>query len=105
KPQTAVLENVEKKEDSEDGVYYEVSGKQIYIEGRKIKVHKALMEFAEKKGKTKSEKEKQPLQFKNTFLEGNDKTDTEDKKGGKSRKPNIEIEEYEEEDDNFYVFI
>ncbi len=91
KPQEAILENVEKEEDEDGNVYYKINGKQIYIEGNKVKVHKELMESGDKK--KKGEEKSGSLRFKNTYLKGENK-----------KKPNIKVEEFEEEND-FYVFV
>lgn len=87
----AILKDVEKKEDEEGNIYYEIQNKPIYVEGQTVKVHKDLMEPAEKKKKAEEIKN---LQFKKNYLQV--------EKGKKKR--SIKIQEFEEEE-NFYKFI
>ncbi|MEO0127676.1 MAG: type I-B CRISPR-associated protein Cas7/Cst2/DevR [candidate division WOR-3 bacterium] len=100
KPQSAVLTNVEKKEDEDGNFFYEIDGKTIYVKGRTIKVKKDLMEFPKggKKAKETTEENK-ILQFKSDYLKKGKEEGEKEKK-----KPNIKVQEYEEEDE-FYNFV
>lgn len=92
KHQQAVLKNVEKREDEDENVYYEINGKPIYINGREVRVSKDLMEPADKK---KEEDKPLSLKFKNNFL---------NEMEGNKKKANLKVEEFEEKDE-FYVFV
>ena len=90
----AILKDVEKEEDEEGNIVYKIGEKEIYIDGRNVRISKDLMESTSKKKK----EERISLKFKNNYLAG------ETESGGKkSKKPNIEVKEFEEEE-NFYIF-
>jgi CRISPR-associated protein Cst2 len=93
-PKYAILKDVEKEEDEEGNIVYKIGEKEIYIDGRNVRISKDLMESTSKKKK----EERNSLKFKNNYLAG----DTESG-GKKSKKPNIEVKEFEEEE-NFYIF-
>ncbi len=109
KPQEATLKDVEKTTDEEGNKVYKVGDKDIYIDGREIRVHKSLMEEEKGKGKKKAQEEKKVIKFKNECLAGAEKEEKtkeeSEKKGKKESKPNIKLEEgsYSEEED-YYVF-
>jgi CRISPR-associated protein Cst2 len=93
-PKYAILKDVEKEEDEEGNIVYKIGEKEIYIDGRNVRISKDLMESTSKKKK----EERNSLKFKNNYLAG------ETESGGKkSKKPNIEVKEFEEEE-NFYIF-
>jgi CRISPR-associated protein Cst2 len=93
-PKYAILKDVKKEEDEEGNIVYKIGEKEIYIDGRNVRISKDLMESDSKKKKD----ERIPLKFKNNYLAG------ETESGGKkSKKPNIEVKEFEEEE-NFYIF-
>ncbi len=106
-PKFALIDNVEKKVDEEGNIFYEISDKEkkiiskIYTYGRTLKVQKDLMEFLDKK-------KKGVLKFRKDYLTSEkEETDVEGKKEkskGRSKKPNIEVKEFEEEE-NFYIFM
>jgi len=92
-PKYAILKDVE-KEDEEGNIVYKIGEKEIYMDGRNVRISKDLMESTSKKKK----EERISLKFKNNYLAG------ETESGGKkSKKPNIEVKEFEEEE-NFYIF-
>ena len=93
-PKYAILKGVKKEEDEEGNIVYKIGEKEIYIDGRNARIPKDLMESTSKKKK----EEINSLKFKNNYLAG------ETESGGKkSKKPNIEVKEFEEEE-NFYIF-
>ncbi len=93
-PKYAILKDVKKEEDEEGNIVYKIGEKEIHIDGRNVRISKDLMESDSKKKKD----ERIPLKFKNNYLAG------ETESGGKkSKKPNIEVKEFEEEE-NFYIF-
>jgi len=93
-PKYAILKDVKKEKDEEGNIVYKIGEKEIYIDGRNVRISKDLMESDSKKKKD----ERIPLKFKNNYLAG------ETESGGKkSKKPNIEVKEFEEEE-NFYIF-
>jgi len=93
-PKYAILKDVEKEEDEEGNIVYKIGEKEIYIDGRNVRISKDIMEITSKKKK----EERNSLKFKNNYLAG------ETESGGKkSKKPNIEVKEFEEEE-NFYIF-
>ncbi len=104
-PKYAILENVEKEEDEEENVVYKVKGKEIYIEGRNLRVSKDLMEPTKKKKK----EEEISLKFKNSYLASekriSEKEASEENKAKKEKeqKPNIEVKDFDEEE-GFYIF-
>jgi CRISPR-associated protein Cst2 len=92
-PKYAILKDVEKEEE-EGNIVYKIGKKEIYIDGRNVRISKDLMESTSKKKR----EERISLKFKNNYLAG------ETESGGKkSKKPNIEVKEFEEEG-NFYIF-
>jgi len=93
-PKHAILKNVEKEEDEEGNIVYKIGEKEIYIDGKNVKISKDLMEPATKKKK----EERISLKLKDNYLA----SETE-REGKKSKKPNIEVKEFEEEE-NFYIF-
>lgn len=117
-PKYAILKGVEKEKDEEGNIVYKIEDKEIYEEGKILKVSKDLMEFSEKKkeGKTflkfkseflkEEELQKEAQENKEMKEEEPQKEAQESKKGEKRKKqkPNIEVKEYEEED-NLFVFI
>ena len=93
-PKYAILKDVEKEEDEEGNIVYKIGENEIYIDGRNVRISKDIMEITSKKKK----EERNSLKFKNNYLAG------ETESGGKkSKKPNIEVKEFEEEE-NFYIF-
>lgn len=105
-PQKIVLKNVEKKEDEENGVYYEIKGKKIYIDDKEITIDKDLVNIL-KKGK-KSDKEyieiKGESEEQNTqeHVDNNQKKDEKDKK---KKTLNLKIEEFiSNEEEKTYTF-
>jgi CRISPR-associated protein Cst2 len=93
-PKYTILKDVEKQEDEEGNIVYKIKEKEIYIDGRNVRISKDIMETTSKKKK----EERISLKFKNSYLAG--KTEGG---GEKSKKPNIEVKEFEEEE-NFYIF-
>ena len=93
-PKYAILKDVKKEEDEEGNIVYKIGEKEIYIDRRNVRISKDLMESASKKKKD----EKIPLKFKNNYLAGETESGSK-----KSKKPNIEVKEFEEEE-NFYIF-
>jgi len=104
KPHFAILKDVERKEDEEGNIYYEIDEHPIYVEGKVVRVAKDLMEHPKEKGKKAKEttEESKVIQFKTEYLKGEKKGEEEKKRGQK--KPNIKVQEYEEEE-VFYKFI
>mgnify|MGYP000857557015 CR=1 FL=1 len=108
KPQNAIVGKVSKEEDEDGNVYYKVDNdKEIYVDGKQLRVNKALMESAGKNKKNKTNEENvQTLQFRSNILKSEDKGNEGEQKEDKStrsKKPNIKIQDFEEEDD-YYVF-
>lgn len=99
KPQNAIVGKVSKEEDEDGNLYYKVDNdKEIYVDGKQLRVNKALMESAGKN--------KENLQFRSNILKSEDKGNEDKQKEDKStrsKKPNIKIQDFEEEDD-YYVF-
>jgi CRISPR-associated protein Cst2 len=102
-PKHEILKDVERKEDEEGNVVYKIKEKEIFIEGRNLKVSKDLMEPSEKKKK----EEITSLKFKNNyFVSGKSaagRESSEEAKEKKGKKTKIEVKEFEEEGD-FYTF-
>jgi CRISPR-associated protein Cst2 len=102
-PKHAILKDVERKEDEEGNVVYKIKEKEIFIEGRNLKVSKDLMEPSKKKKK----EETTSLKFKNNYLVSGksdaERESSEEAKEKKEKKSNIEVKEFEEEGD-FYTF-
>ena len=100
-PKYAILKDVEKEEDEEGNVVYKIGDKEIYIEGKILKVSKDLMESS-KKGKEREAS----LKFKSNYLKEEESQEgpqeNKKKKKGK-KKSNIEVKEFKEEE-NFYIF-
>jgi len=93
-PKYAILKDVKKEEDEEANIIYKIEEKEIYIDGRNVRISKDLMELTSKKKR----EERISLKFKNIYLA------SESKSGGKkTKKPNIEVKDFEEEE-NFYIF-
>jgi len=101
-PKYAVLKDVKKEEDEEGNIVYKIKEKEIFIEGRNLKVSKDLMESS----KNKKKRETDSLKFKNNYLvvSENGIAEVESSEEAKKKKrPNIEVNEFEEEGD-FYTF-
>jgi len=93
-PKYAILKGVKKEEDEEGNIVYKIEEKEIYIDGRNVRIAKDLMGSTSKKKK----EERSALKFKDNYLA------SETESGGKkSKKPNIEVKEFEEEE-KFYIF-
>ena len=104
-PKYAILKDVKREEDEEGNIVYKIGGegKEIYVEGRNLKVSKDLMEPSEKKKKG----EETSLRFKSNYLLSEksepEKESSAQSKPNKEKKPNIKVTEFEEEG-NFYTF-
>jgi len=83
KPQIAVIKDVNKKEDDEGNIYYEVKDGRIYVSGKELRVSKNLMESADKKGGKDKTEETAPetIKFKKDILKGKEKGEESSQKG------------------------
>ncbi len=107
RPSEAILNNVKKEEDAKGNIYYKIDGKEIYIEGNRVKVHKALMVSADKKKSRKEGEKTASLKFEIDYLyskkEEKEKGEGKGESSKKEKKSHITVSEFEEEDE-FYVF-
>jgi len=103
KPKKAILKNVNKKEDEDGNIYFEVDGGKIVIEGYELIVDKKLM----KEEKIRKTDNKQLVWDEKLIEKGKNSKDEEvsDSKKGKKGKSNFKIIDYKlNVEDDTYTF-